>query len=104
MPQRQLFDQQRKPRLGEFGRLIAQIRHDVDGVVAVGVITAAGTSAENLAGEERLAVAVGAVKSGVADGLLIGRHAPLRGLRHDAGEQAETAQQHERALSGGAGA
>src|SRR3954471_18137131 len=47
--QRELLDQQRKSRLGEFGRLVARIRHDVDGVVAVGVVTPAGPATQHLA-------------------------------------------------------
>ena len=44
---------------------------------------------------------VGAVESGVADGLLVRRHAAVHGLRDDAGEQPEAAQQHEGTRVGG---
>src|SRR4029077_9073634 len=99
--QRELLDQQRKSRLGEFGRLIARVRHDVDGVVTVGVITPARPAAQHLAGEERLAGLVDAVESGVADGLLVRGHAPVHGLGDDAGEESQAAQQHEGTRVGG---
>src|SRR5262249_56031714 len=41
--QRELLDQQRKPRLGELGRLIARVRHDVDGGASVGIVSTART-------------------------------------------------------------
>src|ERR1700733_11068803 len=99
--QRELLDQERKARLGEFGRLIARVGHDVNGIVAVGVIATAGAAAQDLARQEWFAVAAGAVKAGVADGLLVRRHLPLGGLRHHAGQKPDTAQQHERARIGG---
>src|SRR5262249_11193874 len=37
--QRELLDQERKPRLGELGRLIARVRHDVNGVASVGIVS-----------------------------------------------------------------
>ena len=72
----------------------------MDGIAAVGIVTAAGAAAQNLAREERFAVAVDAIETRVADGLLVGRHAPLRRLRDDAGEKSDAAQQHERARIG----
>src|SRR5262249_16750807 len=70
--QRELLDQQRKPRLGELGRLIARVRHDVNGVAAVGVVAAARAAAQHLAREKRLAVGVMTEETGVTNGLLVG--------------------------------
>ncbi len=92
----EMLHQHRKARLGEFGGLVARIRHDVNRVVAVGVIAPAGAAADHLAGQERLAVAIVAEEAGVADGFLIGRNAAADRLGDDAGEKTETAQQHER--------
>ena len=42
------LDQQRKARLGELGRLIARVRHNVNGVIAIGIIAPAGTATQHL--------------------------------------------------------
>lgn len=91
---------EREPRLGELGRLIARIRHDVDGVIAVGMVAPARAAAEHLARQKGSAGMVLAEGAGVADRLLIGRHRPVRRLSDDACEQAEATQQHEGACIG----
>src|SRR5215472_15125029 len=98
--QRELLDQQRKPRLGELGRLIARVRHDVNGVASVGIVSTARAAAEHLAREKRLAVGVLAEEAGVTNGLLVGRHPALDRLRHHPRQQPEAPQQHERARIG----
>ena len=99
--QRQLLDQQRKPRLREFGGLVARVGHDVDGVASIGVTATARAAAQHLAGEERLAVIILTEEAGVPNSLLVRRHAAFDCLRHDARQQSEAAQQHERARIGG---
>ena len=91
------LDQEREPRLGELGRQVARVGHHVDGVLAVGVVAAAGAAAEHLAHEVRRAVGVLAVHAGVADRLLVGGHPAVDGLGEHAGEHAEQPQDHERA-------
>ena len=100
MSQRELLDQQRKARLGKFRGLVAGIRHDVNGIVAVGVVSPAGAAAEHFAREKWLAVGIAAEEAGISDGLLVGGHAALDRLRDHAREQPETAQQHEGARIG----
>ena len=85
----ELLDEDREAVLGELGGLVARVGDDVDGVVAVGVVAPAGAAAEHLAREERLAIGVVAVEAGVADGFLVGGHAPVDRLGDDAGEEAE---------------
>jgi hypothetical protein len=72
----------------------------VDGVVAIGVITPAGAAAQHLARQERFALEIGAVETGVADGFLIRRHPPVHRLRHHTGQEPKAAQQHEGARIG----
>src|SRR5262249_59618417 len=75
--QRELLDQQRKPRLRELGGLIARVRHDMDGVASVGIVSTARAAAEHLAREKRLAVGVATEEAGGTNGLLVGRHPGL---------------------------
>ena len=82
-------------------RQVPGVGHDVDGVLAVGVVAAAGAAAEHLAHQVRRAVQVGAVDAGVADRLLVGRHPAVDRLGEHAGEHAEQPQDHERAGVGG---
>ena len=89
------LDDEREPALGELGRQVARVGHDVDGVLAVGVVAPARAAAEHLAHEVVVAVAVLAVDAGVADRLLVGRHPAVDRLGDDAGEHAEQPQDDE---------
>ena len=80
--------------MNSVGRFRA-VGHDVDGVLAVGVVAPARAAAEHLAHEVVVAVAVLAVDAGVADRLLVGRHPAVDGLGDDAGEHAEQPQDDE---------
>ena len=78
------LDDDREAILGELRRLVPRVGHDVDRVVAVGVVPPARAAADHLAREEGPTVRVGAVEPGIADRLLVGRHAPAGRLRDDA--------------------
>ena len=93
--QRQRLDAEREARLGELGRQVPRVGHDVDGVLAVGVVAAAGAAAEHLAHQVGPAVEVVAVDAGVADRLLVGGHPAVDRLGDHAGEHAEQPQDHE---------
>ena len=86
--------------MNSVGRL-RRVGHDVDRVLAVGVVAPARAAAEHLAHEVVVAVAVLAVDAGVADRLLVGRHPAVDGLRDDPGEHAEQTQDDEGAGVGG---
>ena len=89
------LDDEREAALGELGRQVARVGHDVDGVLAVGVVAPAGAAAEHLAHEVVVAVAVLAVDPGVADRLLVGRHPAVDGLGDHAGQHPEQPQDDE---------
>ena len=97
------LDDEREPGLGELGRQVPRVRDDMDGVLAVGVVAAAGTAAEHLAHQVRLTCGIGAVDAGVPDRLLVGRHPPADRLGQHAGQHAEQPQDHERAGVRGGG-
>src|SRR5947209_6471716 len=84
--ERQCLDPQRKSRFGELDRQVLRVRHDVNGVRPVSPGPAARAAAEDLAHQIRLAVCVESVKAGVADGLLVGRHAAAGGLGQHASQ------------------
>ena len=93
--ERQGLDPQGKSRLAELDRQVLRVRHDVNGVRPVSPGPPARAAAEDLAHQIRLAVRVESVKAGVADGLLVGRHAAARRLGKHASQDAEQPQDYE---------
>src|SRR5262249_36402392 len=79
--QSEVLDRERKTGLGELGGLVAGVWDDVNGIVAVGIVPTTGAAAEDLTGEERLAVEIATEEAGISDGFLIGRHAAFDRLR-----------------------
>ena len=87
---------ERKARLTELGRQIARIRHDVNGVLAVGVVPTARSPTEDFPHQVGRTVGVGPIDTGVPDRLLVSRHATVDSLGDGTSEHTEQAEDHER--------